>query len=54
MLDSDVFKRTVADGKIIDDSTYNIIIGIVLCWGFFVNWLLIVNVDPVFLRSVNI
>lgn len=54
MLKSDVFKRTTANVKIISDSKFNLILGIVLCWGFFVNWLLVVNVDPVSLRSINI
>lgn len=54
MLESDVFKRKTANAEIISDSKYNLLIGIVLCWGFFVNWLLVVNVDPVFLRSINI
>ena len=54
MLESDVFKRKTANAEIVSDSKYNLMIGIVLCWGFFVNWLLVVNVDPVFLRSINI
>jgi FtsH-binding integral membrane protein len=54
MLESDVFKRKTANAEIISDSKYNLLIGMVLCWGFFVNWLLVLNVDPVFLRSINI
>jgi FtsH-binding integral membrane protein len=54
MLESDVFKRTVANAEIIGDSKYNLVIGVVLCWGFFVNWLLVDNIDPAFLRSINI
>ena len=54
MLESDVFKRTEPNSEIIGDSKYNLAIGIVLLWGFFVNWLLVINVDPVFLRSINI
>ena len=54
MLKSDVFKRKSADAEIISGSKYNLIIGVALCWGFFINWLLVVNVDPVLLRNINI
>ena len=54
MLESDVFARTKTNAKIITDARYNLAIGLVLCWGFFVNWLLVVNIDPVSLRSINI
>ena len=53
MLKSDVFKRTTANTRIISSSRYNLVIGAVLCWGFFVNWLLVVNIDPAFLESIN-
>lgn len=54
MLESDVFARTEASSEIISDGKYNLAIGLVLCWGFFVNWLLVTNVDPIYLRSINI
>ncbi len=54
MLESDVFNRKFANAEIISASKYNILIGIVLCWGFLVNWFLVVNIDPIFLRSINI
>jgi len=54
MLESDVFKRTKTKAELIGDAKYNFIIGVVLCWGFFINWVLVVNVDSVWLRSINI
>ncbi len=54
MLESNVFARTETNAKIITDAKFNLTIGLVLCWGFFVNWLLVVNIDPVYLHSINI
>ena len=36
-----VFKRTSADssGAIVSANVYNLTIGLVLSWGFFINWL---------------
>ena len=53
MMESNVFQRTTTQDAIISDVKYNLTIGAVLLWGFFVNWLLVVNVDPQFLRSIN-
>ena len=53
MLKSDVFGRYVADSAIIANGTYNLIIGLVLCWGFLVNWLLVHYVDPAWLRGLH-
>ncbi len=53
MLESDVFKRKEATGAILSDGLYNLAIGVVLCWGFFVNWVIVKNVDPMWLRSIN-
>lgn len=54
MLESEVFSRTDTQAEIIGDSKYNLLIGLVLFWGFFVNWLLVVNIDPNVLISINI
>lgn len=54
MLESDVFGRSETTSKIIGDSAYNLVIGLVLFWGFFVNWVMVLNIDPNFLRSINI
>ncbi len=53
MLESDVFGRSETTSKIIGDSAYNLVIGLVLFWGFFVNWAMVLNIDPNFLRSIN-
>lgn len=44
--ENNVFKRTVADsaGPQLSANIYNLIIGLVLCWGFFVNWLIVTNI----------
>jgi FtsH-binding integral membrane protein len=44
--ENNVFKRTAADsaGPQLSANIYNLIIGLVLCWGFFVNWLIVTNI----------
>lgn len=54
MLKSDVFNRTETNAQIVSDTKYNLIIGLVLSWGFFVNWLLVVNINPNYLLRINI
>ncbi len=34
-MENNVFKRTVAEGALVSDRLYNLIIGAVLCWGGF-------------------
>jgi len=53
MMESEVFKRKEVTGTELSAGTYNLSIGVVLCWGFFANWLIVVNVDPMWLRSIN-
>lgn len=53
LLRSDVFHRTVPEGAEVSDSTYNTVIGLVLCWGFLVNWLIVKHVDTAALVGVN-
>jgi FtsH-binding integral membrane protein len=51
-----VFDRTETTDKIISGSTYNLIIGLTLIWGFAVNWWMVLNIpvesisniDPIF------
>jgi FtsH-binding integral membrane protein len=45
-MDTKVFSRTVADGAIISSRAYNLIMGLVLCWGFFINWLMVKYIAP--------
>ncbi|MBI4403930.1 MAG: US12 family protein [Deltaproteobacteria bacterium] len=37
----DIFKRSTTTAAIISDRAYNILIGAVLCWGFWLNWLIV-------------
>lgn len=53
MYESNIFNRTETNAELLGESQYNLVIGAVLLWGFFVNWLLVVNIDPAFLRSIN-
>jgi len=50
-----VFERTEADsaGRIIGDHMYNLTIGLVLGWGFLINWLLVKLVEPESLLSIG-
>ncbi|WP_087016796.1 Bax inhibitor-1 family protein [Thaumasiovibrio subtropicus] len=41
MFESDVFERTELEGREISANLYNFTIGLVLCWGFFVNYLMV-------------
>ncbi|NQV41419.1 MAG: Bax inhibitor-1 family protein [Candidatus Marinimicrobia bacterium] len=53
MIESNVFQRTTTTDKIISDAQYNLAMGAVLGWGFFVNWIIVQTVDPEYLRSIN-
>ncbi|RLE19298.1 MAG: hypothetical protein DRJ08_06255 [Acidobacteria bacterium] len=53
MLETNVFKRVSGSGALLSDGLYNLAIGVVLCWGFLVNWWLVKNVNPAWLRSIN-
>lgn len=53
MLESDVFNRKSTSSALISPAIYNITIGFCLFWGFFVNWLLVVNVAPESLWVIN-
>ncbi len=50
-----VFDRTKLDSgaTVISDSTYNLIMGLVLCWGFFINWLIVKNISYRALASIH-
>ena len=52
-MENKVFKRTDATGEIISPAQYNLTIGAVLCWGFFVNWLMVKHIDPAAIMAVN-
>jgi len=48
-----VFNRTHTDAKIIHRSTYNVVIGLTLMWGFAINWLMVVNIPVASINSIN-
>lgn len=48
-----VFNRTHTDAKIIHRSTYNVVIGLTLMWGFAINWLMVVNIPVASISSIN-
>jgi FtsH-binding integral membrane protein len=50
---NDVFSRTEVDGEIISDGAYNLAMGLVLCWGFLVNWWMVRNVPVSFVAGIN-
>lgn len=55
MLKSDVFRRDdYYDGTAVSAATYNLIIGLVLCWGFAVNWLIVHHVSTAWLEDLHI
>ncbi len=50
---NDVFNRTATDGEIISDGAYNLAMGLVLCWGFFVNWMMVKYIPASALIGIN-
>ena len=43
---NDIFNRTATNNPIISANMYNTIIGLTLCWGFFVNWYMLQVISP--------
>ena len=54
MLESNVFSRESKGEKEISAAAYNAVIGACLFWGFAANWWLVVNVDPEYLRTIDL
>ena len=48
-----VFKRTEVEGEIISDRVYNLAIGVVLAWGFWVNYYMIKTIPVEAIQSVS-
>ncbi len=50
-----VFKRTSIDstGEIISANVYNLVIGLTLCWGFLVNYLMVKGIDVETIAQIN-
>ena len=53
MLETDVFKRREADAPVISAPAYNIVMGLVLLWGFAINWLMVKTINPALINSIN-
>lgn len=51
MREADVFQRRGSDS--ISHATYNLIIGLVLCWGFLINWLIVHYIRPEVVLRIN-
>ncbi len=48
-----VFNRTTTTDPVVSAAVYNLIIGITLCWGFAVNWLMVANIAPEAIAGIN-
>jgi FtsH-binding integral membrane protein len=48
-----VFERSSTNDPIISATAYNFTIGLTLCWGFAINWLMVTNIDPQSIASIN-
>jgi FtsH-binding integral membrane protein len=52
-MEVNVFKRSSTTDPIISATAYNFAIGLTLCWGFAMNWLMVTNIDPQSIADVN-
>ncbi len=52
---SNVFSRdeSTSSGPIISGNLYNLVIGLVLCWGFFINYLIVKNIPAQSIAQIN-
>jgi FtsH-binding integral membrane protein len=50
---NNVFERTDTSDAIVSPAVYNLVIGLTLCWGFAVNWLIVTNIDPRSIAAIN-
>jgi FtsH-binding integral membrane protein len=53
MLEANVFSRTETTDALVSDLVYNLTLGLTLCWGFGVNWLMVTNIDPNAIAAIN-
>jgi FtsH-binding integral membrane protein len=52
-MEVNVFERSSTTDPIISATAYNFAIGLTLCWGFAMNWLMVTNIDPQSIADVN-
>ncbi len=54
-MENTVFERTEyeSSGRQISANIYNLLIGLVLCWGFLVNWLMVKTIPHESIASIN-
>ncbi len=52
-MENDVFNRRTTTETEISNSKYNLVIGLTLCWGFLVNWLMVKEISPESIASIN-
>lgn len=52
-MEESVFNRKISSGAIIGDSLYNLNIGLILCWGFFINWCMVTIISVDSLEDLN-
>jgi FtsH-binding integral membrane protein len=53
MLEANVFDRTATTDPLVSDVVYNLTLGLTLCWGFAVNWLMVTSIDPNAIATIN-
>jgi FtsH-binding integral membrane protein len=52
-MEVNVFERSSTTDPIISAAAYNFAIGLTLCWGFAMNWLMVTNIDSQSIADVN-
>ncbi|MCK5528283.1 MAG: US12 family protein [Kiritimatiellae bacterium] len=54
-MENNVFNRTShnSPGSEISTNLYNLVIGLVLCWGFLLNWIMVENIPYETIASIN-
>lgn len=53
MMESRVFKRTNSGEQEVSSRLYNFTIGAVLCWGFWINWLMVGNIPVESIAAID-
>ena len=53
MMESNVFERTNNGEQEVSSRLYNFTIGVVLCWGFWINWLMVGNIPVESITAIN-